>query len=199
MRPALLALSAIALLATGTAFSLQAMRPAAPSLPAIAVDVAASPPPAAKSDVDEHGGKATVPVNEATAATVVKVKTVRIDPEQPPPTATAVEQASTATEVRAPDTSMRADRPALAPANEDAARNAQTSEAEAVKAAPRRGRTRTARTKSPEVTAKRASRAKRRADQLAGDDVATDSLSYAPKEPGPESLNPLGKLLSGTR
>jgi hypothetical protein len=59
-------------------------------------------------------------------------------------------------------------------------------------------RVRTARAHSPVVTAKR-TRSKRKLEQLAGDDAVKESLSYAPKEAGPESLNPLGKLLSATR
>ena len=58
-------------------------------------------------------------------------------------------------------------------------------------------RVRTARAKPPVVAAKRTSHRKRKPEQLAGDDAAKDALGYAPKEAGPESLNPLGKLLSG--
>jgi hypothetical protein len=196
MRPFLLAASATTLLAIGTAFSLQAIRPPAPNLSAVPEAVAASPPPAVNSEIDKNTAKAAaVPVNEPTAASVVRVKTVRIEPERPLGT-TEAEQAAAAAEVQQQDAATVNDQPAMSPASERAAA-LKTVTPQAVTANEElSSRLRTARTKSPVVPAK-GTRAKRKLEQLAGDDAGKDPLSYAPKEPGPESLNPLGKLLSG--
>jgi hypothetical protein len=198
MRPAFLAVSAVALFSIGTAFSLQAIRPPAPTEPAVPEAVAAAPPGAVNSEVDERSVKAAaVPASDATAPPVVRVKTVRIEPERP--AAAAKQQASTAAEVTQQEPATGGDQSAISPAAEKPnALQAPTPEAESMGAAPA-PRVRTARAKPPVVIAKRTSHRKRKQDQFASDDVAKDPLSYAPKEPGPESLNPLGKLLSGTR
>jgi hypothetical protein len=194
MRPLLLAVSATTLLAIGTAFSLQAIRPPAPNLSAVPEAVAASPPPAVNSEIDNRTAKAAaVPVNEPTAASVVRVKTVRIEPERPLGT-TEAEQAARAAEVLQQEAATANDQPAIPPASERAAA-LKTLTPQAVTANEELpSRLRTARAKSPAVTGK-TTRAKRNLEQL--DDAAKDTLSYAPKEAGPESLNPLGKLLSG--
>jgi hypothetical protein len=147
-------------------------------------------------EIDKHTAKAAaVPVNEPTAASVVRVKTVRIEPERPLGT-TEAEQAASAAEVRQQDAAAASDQPAIPPASERAAA-LKTVTPQAVTANEElASRVRTARAKSPVVTAK-GTRAKRKQEQLAGDDAAKEPLSYAPKEAGPESLNPLGKLLSG--
>jgi hypothetical protein len=193
MRPLLLAVSATTLLAIGTAFSLQAIRPPAPNLSAVPEAVAASPPPAVNSEIDDRTAKAAaVPVNEPTAAGVVRVKTVRIEPERPLGT-TEAEQAARAAEVQQQEAATAN---AIPPASERAAA-LKTVTPQAVTANEELpSRLRTARAKSPVATGK-TTRAKRKLEQLAGDDATKDTLSYAPKEAGPESLNPLGKLLSG--
>ncbi|MEA2758855.1 MAG: hypothetical protein QOH65_1468 [Methylobacteriaceae bacterium] len=196
MRPLLLAVSATALLAIGTALSVQATRPPAPNLPAVPEAVAAAPPPVVNSEIAKPTAQAAaVPVSEPTAASVVRVKTVRIEPERSLGT-TEAEQAASAAEVQQQDAATANDQPAIPPAGGRAAA-LKTVAPQAVTANEEPPpRVRTARAKSPVVTAK-GTRAKRKLEQLAGDDAGKESLSYAPKEPGPESLNPLGKLLSG--
>jgi hypothetical protein len=198
MRPLLLAVSATTLLAIGTALSVQAIRPSAPNLPAVPEPAAASPPPAVNSEIDKATAKAAaVPVNEPTAAAVVRVKTVRIEPERPLGT-TEAEQAASAAEIQQQEGATANDQPAISSASERAAAlKAVTPQAVTTNDRPP-ARVRTARAHSPVVAAKR-TRSKRKLEQLAGDDAVKESLSYAPKEAGPESLNPLGKLLSGTR
>jgi hypothetical protein len=125
----------------------------------------------------------------------VRVKTVRIEPERPLGT-TEAEQAARAAEVQQQDAATANDQPAIAPAGERAAAlKTVTPQAVTANEEPP-PRVRTARAKSPVVTAK-TTRAKRKQERLARDDAAKEPLSYAPKEAGPESLNPLGKLLSG--
>lgn len=201
----LLALSATGLLAVGTALSFQAMRVPAPSelgasRAAGPQAVAAAPPAAASRDADRPSlNVAVAPVTEPSAPTIVKVKTVRIEPELPVTGTEGDQQASTMPEVQQPETTTVDDQSTTPPAAErTAALKARAPGAESTSDLPA-PRLRTGRAKLPAVAAKRTSHRKRKQEELAGDDVAKDTLSYAPKEPGPESLNPLGKLLSGTR
>jgi hypothetical protein len=196
MRPLLLAISATALLVTGTALSVQAIRLSSPDVPAAPEAVAASPPPALNSEVEKHTAQAaTVPVNEPTAASVVRVKTVRIDPERPLGT-TEAEQAATAADLKREEAATANDQSGASPVSEAAAApNTVTPQSgTAEDRAP--SRVRSARAKPPVVSAKRTAHIRRKRE-LAGDEAAANSLSYAPKESGPESLNPLGKLLGG--
>jgi hypothetical protein len=206
MRPALLAVSATTLLAIGTSLALQAIRPPATDLRTTPAAIAAAPS-AVRTEVEARAVQAAAgPASEPRAAAVVKVKTVRIDPQLPPPAPPVEPTAAPAADIRQPEAAAlpgaQADEPATSRlrtrATPPAAHAAAAPEEQSIKASPR-PRMRTAHAKLPEITGKRASRAKRTADQLAGDDVAKDSLSYAPKEAGPESLNPLGRLLTGTR
>jgi hypothetical protein len=196
MRPLLLAVSSTTLLAIGAALSIQAIPPPAPNLLAIPEAVAASPPSAMNGEIDKHTAQAAaVPVNEPTAASVVRVKTVRIEPERPLGT-TEAEQAARAVEVQQQNAATANDQPAIPPAGERAAALKTVTPQAVTTNEELASRVRTTRAKSPVVTAK-TTRAKRKQEQSAGDDAAKEPLSYAPKEPGPESLNPLGKLLSG--
>jgi hypothetical protein len=149
------------------------------------------------SELDERSVKAAAaPVKEPTAPTVVRVKTVRIEPERPLGT-TEAEQAAAAADVQQQEAATANDQPAMPSAGKSAAAlSAATPEAATERVSPR-PRVTSAHAKSRAVVARSASRAKRKVDQLAGDDVAKDPLSYAPRDAGPESLNPLGKLLSG--
>jgi hypothetical protein len=196
MRPALLAVAATALLATGTALSVQAIRLSSPDLPAAPEAVAASLPPAINSEMEKHTAQAAaVPVSEPTAASVVRVKTVRIDPERPLGT-TEAEQAASAADLKRDEAATAKDQSGASPVNEAAAApNTVTPQSGTAEDRPV-SRVRTARAKSPLVSAKRTAHVRRKRE-LAPDDAANTSLSYAPKESGPESLNPVGKLLSG--
>ncbi|MBV9066818.1 MAG: hypothetical protein JO004_13770 [Methylobacteriaceae bacterium] len=196
MRPLLLAISAAALLTTGTALSVQVIRLSAPEVPAAREAVAASPAPALNSEIEKHTAQAAaVPTNEPTAASVVRVKTVRIDPERPLGT-TQAEQAASAADLQRQDAATANDQSGTPPVSEAAAAPktvtppAASAEDRAV------SRVRTARAKSPVVSAKRTAHVRRKREP-APDDATNTSLSYAPKEAGPESLNPLGKLLGG--
>jgi hypothetical protein len=196
MRPLLLAISATALLATGTALSVQVMRLPAPELPAAPEAVAAAPAPALNSEIEKHTAQAAaVPANEPTAASVVRVKTVRIDPERPLGT-TEAEQAASAADLQRQDAATADDQSGTSPASEAAAGPKTVTPAAASAENRPVSRVRTARAKPPLVSAKRMAHVRRKRES-APDDAANTSLSYAPKESGPESLNPLGKLLSG--
>ena len=198
MRLALLAVSSTTLLAIGTALSVQAILPPAPHHPAIREAVVPpAPAPAVKTEANEQTAKAAAgSLSEPTAPTVVRVKTVRIEPERPLGT-TEAEQAAVAAESPQQETASAGEQPAISPVRDRAAAlKAVTPEAESVEASPA-PRARTTRAKPPVVAARRTSHRQRKQEQVAGDDVAKDTLSYAPKEKGPESLNPLGKLLSG--
>lgn len=196
MRSLLLAISATALLATGTALSVQVIRLSAPEVPAASEAVAAAPAPAVNSEIDKHTAQAAAaPVDEPTAASVVRVKTVRIDPERPLGT-TQAEQAASAADLQRQEAATANDQSGASPVSEAAALpKTVTPNATAADDRPV-SRARSARAKSPVVSAKRAAHVRRKREP-APDDAANTSLSYAPKESGPESLNPLGKLLSG--
>jgi len=196
MRPAFLAVSATALLALGTALCVQAVLPGPATPPAVAKAVAAAP--ALSGDAEQSSVKpAPVPVSEPTTAAVVRVKTVRIDPELPAPTISEAEQSTSSAAEMKPGETATGEGTAASPARVRAAAPTNASADVAADEDASSPRLRTARTK-PQV-AKRTSHHRRRQQQLAGDDVAKEPLSYAPKEAGPESLNPLGKLLGGTR
>jgi hypothetical protein len=199
MRPALLAVSATALLAIGAALSVEAVRSGPSTSPVIAEAVAATP--AVNDDASERSVKsAAVPVSQATTAAVVRVKTVRIDAELPAPPATEAEQeASLATEMQPQETAAGALPATSASRDRAAAPKPADSQPVAANDAPPPARARSARTKPQVVAVKRTSHRKHKQEQLAGDGAPKDALGYAPKEKGPESLNPLGKLLSGTR
>ena len=120
----LLALSATGLLAVGTALSFQAMRVPAPSelgasRAAGPQAVAAAPPAAASRDADRPSlNVAVAPVTEPSAPTIVKVKTVRIEPELPVTGTEGDQQASTMPEVQQPETTTVDDQSTTPPAAE---------------------------------------------------------------------------------
>ncbi|MBV8851131.1 MAG: hypothetical protein JOZ16_16275 [Methylobacteriaceae bacterium] len=194
MRFAFLALAAIALLTTGAALSFHALQTPVASVP-VAEAVAEAPAPTAATATNEAAvtQSAVEPVNEPIAPSVVRVKTVRIEPVLPATAPEGEPQAAAASEAPQPEANA-GDQSATLPAPQrTSALKAVTPDAEDSPAP----RARTARARQPVAAAKTTSQRKRKPEEAAGDDAAKQPLSYAPKEAGPESLNPLGKLLGG--
>jgi hypothetical protein len=187
VRIVLLAVSAISLLAIGTGLSFQVSRSSIASPPVVAAAAATAPSlPAGDIAVDEDVAKVpAAPAEQPTAATVVRVRTVRIDPERPPTRADDGQDVAASAEAPPPE-SARTDNtsgmPRIAPS--------------APAPVSRTHRPAAARDKPRFVVLRKSSHAHRKTAVPADSPAANDSLSYAPKEPGPESLNPLGKLLT---
>jgi hypothetical protein len=188
MRIVLLTLSAATSLAMGAARSLQAGRlPAAspPAVPQAIAAVAAVPAP-------DYGGQAPTSISaradEGTVAPVIRVKTVRVDPE-----GVEVQEQPPAPEARQPEISI-VDPPTSTLAEEPSAAMPAPETARAP-AMPIR-MTKSARATRRVVNSRRFA-TRRKARQLADEASASDgALSYAPRQPGLESLNPLGRLFS---
>jgi hypothetical protein len=169
-----LSVSAITLLATGMAFSVQAIRSpaAAPPPAAVTAEVAANAQQAPSSAASEE---------QPQSLSFVRVKTIRVEPPPPPstpPIMVELQQQDTL----APTTTLSDQSVAVPP----------SPPTHTVRAAPQAHAARL-------VTVKRTSRAKRKVRVVAADVDASAGRVQAAIEPGPESLNPLGKLLSGSR
>jgi hypothetical protein len=180
-----LAASAATLLAVGTALSFQAGRSPAPSVPALPLKVAAAP---LASNVPTDGDPAAPagPVQRPTAAPVILIKSIRVEPERPPLKPDAERQAPTpvaAAGVQQRETAPTREQPAppavAAPSPELPARKARAHQV-----------------KRAVVAAKRSPHPKRRLRVAAADRAASGPEMPAVQRPGPESLNPLGKLLT---
>ena len=173
MRIFFLAGSAATLLAVGTALSFQAGRSPALSVPALPLTVAAAP---------------TGPVQRPTAAPVILVKSIRVEPERPPlkPDAEREAQAPVAAAgVQQQETTATTEQsapPAVAQAAASHELPAHKARAHQVKRAV--------------VAAQRSPHPKRRLRVAAADRAASGPEMSVVAKPGPESLNPLGKLLT---
>jgi hypothetical protein len=182
-----LAGSAATLLAVGTALSFQAGRSPALSIPALPLTVAAAPA-ASNAETDGDAAAPAGPVERPTAAPVILVKSVRVEPERPPLKPDAERQASApvaAAGVQQQETTATSEQsapPAVAQA-------AASPELPAHKA-------RAHQVKRVVVGAKRSPHPKRKLRLAAADRIASGPEMPAVQRPGPESLNPLGKLLT---
>src|SRR6476469_4090246 len=129
-----------------------------------------------------------VPADDGTVAPVIRVKTVRVDPE-----GVEVQEQRPAPEARQPETSMvDPSTPSIAEEPAAASPRRETDRASAV---PTRI-TKSART-TRRVASSRRFATRRKARQLSGEASASDgALSYAPRQPGLESLNPFYRLVS---
>jgi outer membrane biosynthesis protein TonB len=179
-----LAGSAATLLAVGTALSFQAGRSLALSVPALPLTVAAAPP-ASNAPTDGDAAAPAGPVERPTAAPVIVVKSIRVEPERPPLKPDAERQAPTpvAAGVQQQETTPTSEQPA------PPAVAAASPELLAQKA-------RAHQVKSAVVGAKRSPHPKRKLSLAAADRTASGPEMSAIQRPGPESLNPLGKLLT---
>jgi hypothetical protein len=179
-----LAGSAATLLAVGTALSFQAGRSPALSVPALPLTVAAAPP-ASDAPRDGHAAAPAGPVERPTAAPVILVKSIRVEPERPPlkPDAERQAPAPVAAGIQQQETTSTHEQPA------PPAVAAASPESPAHKA-------RAHQVKRVVVAAKRSPHAKRRLRVAAADRPASGPEMPAVQRPGPESLNPLGKLLT---
>jgi hypothetical protein len=180
-----LAGSAATLLAVGTALSFQAGRSPALSVPALPLTVAAAPP-ASNAPRDGDAAAPAGPVERPTAAPVILVKSIRVEPERPPLKPDAERQAPApvaAAGVQQRETTPTGEQPAppavAAASPELPAHKARAHQVERVV-----------------VAAKRSPHAKRRLRVAAADRAASGPEMPAVQRPGPESLNPLGKLLT---
>jgi hypothetical protein len=179
-----LAGSAATLLAVGTALSFQAGRSPALGVPALPLTLAAAPP-ALNAQTDGDAAAPAGPMEPPTAAPVILVKSIRVEPERPPLKPDAERQAPTpvAAGVQQQETTPTSEQsapPAVAAASHELpAHKARAHQVERVV-----------------VAAKRSPHAKRRLRVAAADRAASGPEMPAVQRPGPESLNPLGKLLT---
>jgi hypothetical protein len=181
-----LAGSAATLLAVGTALSFQAGRSPALSVPALPLTVAAAPP-ASNAPRDGDAAVPAGPVERPTAAPVILVKSIRVEPERPPLKPDAERQAPVvrAAGVQQQETTPTPEQsapPAVALAAASPELPAHKARAHQVKRAV--------------VAAQRSPHPKRRLRVAAADRAASGPEMPALQRPGPESLNPLGKLLT---
>jgi hypothetical protein len=182
-----LAGSAATLLAVGTALSFQAGRSPARSVPALAVTVAAALP-ASNAQTDGDAAAPAGPVERPTAAPVIVVKSIRVEPERPPlkPDAEREAQAPVAAAgVQQQETTATTEQsapPAVAQAAASHELPAHKPRAHQVKRAI--------------VAAKRSAHPKPQLRLAAADRAASGPEMSVVAKPGPESLNPLGKLLT---
>ena len=184
----LLTISAVISLATGAVLLLPVGRVPAASPPAVNQAI----PAVAALPAPSQGGQASTftsaPADDGTVAPVIRVKTVRVDPE-----GVEVQEQRPAPEARQPETSMvDPSTPSIAEEPAAASPRRETDRASAV---PTRI-TKSART-TRRVASSRRFATRRKARQLSDEASASDgALSYAPRQPGLESLNPFDRLFS---
>jgi hypothetical protein len=176
-----LAGSAATLLAVGTALSFQAGRSPALSVPALPLTVAAAPP-ASNAPRDGDAAAPAGPVERPTAAPVILVRSIRVEPERPPLKPDAERQAPV---VRAVGVQQQETTPTT-----------EQSAAPAVALAAASPELPAHQVKRAVVAAQRSPHRKRRLRVAAADRAASGPEMPALQRPGPESLNPLGKLLT---
>jgi hypothetical protein len=178
-----LAGSAATSLAVGTALSFQAGRSPTLSVPALPLTVAAAPA-ASNAETDGDAAAPAGPVERPTAAPVIVVKSIRVEPERPPLKPDAEREAPVAVAgVQQRETTRTSEQPA------PPAVAAASPELPAHKA-------RAHQVKRAVVAAKRSPHPKRKLRLAAADRTASGPEMPAVQRPGPESLNPLGKLLT---
>ena len=187
MRILLLTISAVISLATGAVLLLPVGRVPAASPPAVNQAI----PAVAALPAPSQGGQASTftsaPADDGTVALVIRVKTVRVDPE-----GVEVHEQRPAPEARQPETMVDPSTPSIAEEPAAASPRRETDRASAV---PTRI-TKSART-TRRVASSRRFATRRKARQLSDEASASDgALSYAPRQPGLESLNPFDRLFS---
>jgi len=188
MRILLLTISAVISLATGAVLLLPVGRVPAASPPAVNQAI----PAVAALPAPSQGGQASTftsaPADDGTVAPAIRVKTVRVDPA-----GVEVQEQRRAPDARQPEPSrVDASTPSMAEERADASPRRETDRASAV---PTRI-TKSART-TRRVASSRRFATRRKARQLSGEASASDgALSYAPRQPGLESLNPFDRLFS---
>jgi hypothetical protein len=182
VRVIFLAASATTLLAVGTALSFQAGRSPGVDVPVLS-DAVAAPQSAPDPNIEAVGGAAAagpVQAEQATAAPVIRVRSIRVEPERPPLTADVAPQ------------------PAAADSDQQQSAAVQPAPAPVLKSPvlPAR-RAGTIHAKRAVAVANRSAHPRRKLRLASADRAgAGDELPAAPVKPGPESLNPLGKLLT---
>jgi hypothetical protein len=182
-----LAGSAATLLAVGTALSFQAGRSPAPSVPARPLTVAVAPP-ALNAQTDGDAATPAGPVERPTAAPVIVVKSIRVEPERPPLKPDAERQAP------APVAAAGVQQQETTPTTEQSAPPAVALAAASPELPAHKARAH--QVKRAVVAAQRSPHPKRRLRVAAADRAASGPEMPALQRPGPESLNPLGKLLT---
>lgn len=186
MRILLLAISAVTSLATGAVLLLPAGNVPAASPPAVHQAVAAVAVLPAASEAGQASASTSAPAG--TVAAVIRVKTVRVDPE-----GAEVQEQPAAPQARQPETSMVD--PSTPSAAEEPAATLSRRETDRASAVPTRI-TKSART-TRRVAYSRRFATRRKARQQTDEASASDgALSYAPRQPGLESLNPFDRLFS---
>jgi hypothetical protein len=186
MRILLLTISAAASLTMGAVLLLPARHVPAASPPAVHQAVAAAALPAA-SEAGQASRSTSAPAYDGTLAAVIRVKTVRVEPE-----GAQVQERPPAPEATQPETSM-VDPSTPSTADEPAAASPRR-ETDRASAVPTRI-TKSART-TRRVANRRRFATRRKARQQADEASASDgALSYA-QQPAPESLNPFDRLFS---
>lgn len=190
MRIIFLAASATALLAVATAaLSVQAGRSPAVSGPALPQPVTAAPTlPAPDGQFEEAATLPSGPAEQPTAAPVIRVKSIRVEPERPPLTPPEPQPATAADNQERESAAIKQLSAALADSESRMAPAVPAQEA------------RTNRIKRPVVVAKRSAHPKRKvklaSTERAAERAANADTPPAVAKPGPESLNPLGRLLT---
>jgi hypothetical protein len=185
MRILLLAISAVTSLATGAVLLLPAGNVPAASPPAVHQAVAAVAVLPAASDAGQASASTSAPADHGTLAAVIRVKTVRVDPE-----GAEVQEQPAAPQARQPETD-----PSTPSAAEEPAATLSRRETDRASAVPTRI-TKSART-TRRVAYSRRFATRRKARQQTDEASASDgALSYAPRQPGLESLNPFDRLFS---
>jgi hypothetical protein len=188
MRILLLAISAVTSLATGAVLLLPAGNVPAASPPAVHQAVAAVAVLPAASEAGQASASTSAPADHGTVAAVIRVKTVRVDPE-----GAEVQEQPAAPQARQPETSMVD--PSTPSAAEEPAATLSRRETDRASAVPTRI-TKSART-TRRVAYSRRFATRRKARQQTDEASASDgALSYAPRQPGLESLNPFDRLFS---
>jgi hypothetical protein len=188
MRILLLAISAVTSLATGAVLLLPAGNVPAASPPAVHQAVAAVAVLPAASDAGQASASTSAPADHGTLAAVIRVKTVRVDPE-----GAEVQEQPAAPQARQPETSMVD--PSTPSAAEEPAATLSRRETDRASAVPTRI-TKSART-TRRVAYSRRFATRRKARQQTDEASASDgALSYAPRQPGLESPNPFDRLFS---